>query len=69
MASKGKRRLQALRSLDGLDVLKIKEEVGTAIGLWERLGGNFRAGVKKMFFYKAFRRRLVAKGVEYLRAG
>lgn len=50
-------------------VLKIKEEVGTAIGLWERLGGNFRAGVKKMFFYKAFRRRLVAKGVGYLRAG
>ena len=50
-------------------VLKIKEEVGTAIGVWERLGGNFRAGVKKMFFYKAFRRRLVAKGVGYLRAG
>ena len=50
-------------------MLKIKEEVGTAIGLWERLGGKLRAGVKKMFFYKALRRRLVAKGVGYLRAG
>ena len=55
--------------LDGLDVLKIKEEVGTAIGLWERLGGKLRAGVKKTSFYKAFRRRIVAKGVGYLRAG
>ena len=50
-------------------VLKIKEEVGTAIRLWERLGGKLRAGVKKAFFYKALRRRLVAKGVGYLRAG
>ena len=69
MASKGKRRLPALMQLDGLDVLKIKEEVGTAIGLRERFGGKLRAGVKETFFYKAFRRRLVAKGVGYLRAG
>ena len=50
-------------------VLKIKEEVGTAIGLWERLGGKLRAAVKKAAFYKSLRRRLVAKGVGYLRAG
>lgn len=50
-------------------VLKIKEEVGSAIGTWERLGGKLRAGVKKALFYKSLRRRLIAKGVGYLRAG
>ncbi len=50
-------------------VLKIKEEVGSAIGTWERLGGKLRDGVKKALFYKSLRRRLVAKGVGYLRAG
>lgn len=50
-------------------VLKIKEEVGCAIGLWERLGKKFRKGVRKEAFYKSLRRRLVAKGVGYLRAG
>lgn len=50
-------------------VLKIKEEVGSAIGTWKRLGGKLRAGVKKSLLYKALRRRLVAKGVGYLRAG
>ncbi len=50
-------------------VLKIKEEVGSAIGVWERLGGKLRAGVKKALFYKSLRRRLIAKGVGYLRAG
>ena len=50
-------------------VLKIKEEVGSAIGMWERLGGKLRAGVKTALFYKSLRRRLVAKGVGYLRAG
>ena len=49
-------------------VLKIKEEVGSAIGMWERLGGKLRDEVKKSLFYKALRRRLVAKGVGYLRA-
>jgi hypothetical protein len=37
--------------------------------MWERLGGKLRVGVKKSLFYKALRRRLVAKGVGYLRAG
>lgn len=50
-------------------VLKIKEEVGSAIRLWERLGGKLRAGVGKTSFYKAFRLRIVAKGVGYMRAG
>ena len=42
-------------------VLKIKEEVGSAIGTCKRLGGKLRAGVKKSLLYKALRRRLVAK--------
>jgi len=50
-------------------VLRLKKETGETIGRLANEGVRLRAGVSLRNFYTAFMRRIVAKGVGYMRSG